>query len=190
MRDIRELKYMQSLPLERKIEMTAERINITSMLISLRNGREIRRNKMREILFRAKRTTKNEFAYGSLYVCGRKDGKCEIENYNRDMNIERFAYAVIPETVGQYTGLTDKNGKKIFEGDIVHLYGDEHSLSRYKGIDYNALVIFKDGGFCAIDGTEDDYAVRRYNFVSQNLYCEVIGNIYDNPELLKDGYDE
>lgn len=163
---------------------------------------------MREILFRGKPKNQNEFYHFSnvwrdcikdgfvigplivaadrYYICVSTIGvnKSAINNGIVSM-IE-----VIPETVGQYTGLTDKNGKKIFEGDIVHLYAGEHSISRYKEIDYNALVIFKDGGFCAIDGTEDDYALRRYNFVSRNLYCEVISNIHDNPGLLKEANNE
>ncbi len=141
---------------------------------------------MREILFRGAQRVdgaKSLIWYEGSLIIETDDYTDEKEYYIQN---ENGSFLVIPETVGQYTGLTDKNGKKIFEGDIVHLYGDEHSLSRYKGIDYNALVIFKDGGFCAIDGTEDDYALRRYNFVSQNLYCEVIGNIHDNPELLKE----
>lgn len=151
---------------------------------------------MREILFKGKRKDNGEWVEGHLlwYEDGRAriiPRHTDIFCYENDENtIQTIAYEVIPETVGQYTGLTDKNGKKIFEGDIVHLYAGEHSISRYKGIDYNALVIFRDGGFCAIDGTEEDYALRRYNFVSQNLYCEVIGNIHDNPELLKEADNE
>lgn len=139
---------------------------------------------MREILFRGKPLGKlhDNFIYGSLgVIC---EDLCAV--YHCHEFIDDDIQLVDIGTVGQYTGLTDENGKKIFEGDIVHLYAGEHSISRYKGIDYNALVIFKDGGFCAIDGTEDDYALRRYNFVSRNLYCEVIGNIHDNPELLKE----
>lgn len=141
---------------------------------------------MREILFRGAQKVdcaKSLIWYEGLLII-ETDGYTGEKKYY--IQNENGSYLVISETVGQYTGLTDKNGKKIFEGDIVHLYAGEHSISRYKGIDYNALVIFKDGGFCAIDGTEDDYALRRYNFVSRNLYCEVIGNIHDNPELLKE----
>lgn len=134
---------------------------------------------MRKILFKGKRFESQDWIEGDLLIDGCNDVSIR-ENHCT------LYYDIIPETVGQYTGLTDKNGKKIFEGDIVHLYAGEHSISRYKGIDYNALVIFRDGGFCAIDGTEEDYSLRRYNFVSQSLYCEVIGNIHDNPELLKE----
>lgn len=145
---------------------------------------------MREILFRGKR--KDSCGWIKGYYIFRKIWESDVHIIRTvDNGFDSYTeFEVIPETVGQYTGLTDKNGKKIFEGDIVHLYAGEHSISRYKGIDYNALVIFKDGGFCAIDGTEDDYALRRYNFVSRNLYCEIIGNIHDNPELLKEAEQE
>lgn len=91
---------------------------------------------------------------------------------------------VDPETVGEFTGLTDKYGERIFEGDIVHLFGDKGTDTQF--INYNALVVFRHGGFCAIDGTPDDYAVCRFDFTS-TLNCEVISNIHDNPELIEDG---
>ena len=84
-------------------------------------------------------------------------------------------------TIGQFTGLYDKNGIEIYEGDIVHLFG----YGEYEGIDYNGLVIFKDGGFCVIDGLEDDYSFARYDFNKCGIEVTVIGNIYDNPELLE-----
>lgn len=86
---------------------------------------------------------------------------------------------VNPKTVGQFTGLLDKNGSGIYEGDVVHLSSDD-------GINYSGLIIFKDGGFCAIDGPEDDYALRRYGLMRSELNIEIIGNIFQNGELLRD----
>lgn len=82
------------------------------------------------------------------------------------------------EGIMQYTGIKDKNDREIYEGDIVHLSSDD-------GVDYKALIVFKDGGFCAIDGSENDYSVRRYGLSRYDLKVEVIGNIFENPELLE-----
>lgn len=124
---------------------------------------------MREILFRGKRVDNGEWAE-SEYPYGTMLSGVVRHNFNHD-------------TIGQFTGLTDSNGVKIFEGDIVHLYGDKDTDT--KCVNYKALVVFVHGGFCAIDGTLENYAVCRFDFTS-SLNCEVIGNIYDNPELIKE----
>ena len=129
---------------------------------------------MREILFRGKTESSKRWVVGDLLQWS--DGEmCICENRN---HFEKDKYRVIPETVGQYTGLTDKNGKKIFEGDIVA--GALIWQEKRK----NGLVAFKDGSFGLMwyrGGVEQFNA-----FTSMcNVEYEVIGNIHDNPDLLK-----
>ena len=81
---------------------------------------------------------------------------------------------VIPETIGQFTGLTDKNGKKIFEGDI---------LKRTNGNKYVWYVDYKNCAFCA-NQSNCNYACELGELLDQ-IELEVIGNIHDNPELLE-----
>lgn len=129
---------------------------------------------MKEILFRGKTEPSKRWVVGDLLQWS--DGEmCICENRN---HFEKDKYRVITETVGQYTGLTDINGKKIFEGDIVA--GALIWQEKRK----NGLVAFKDGSFGLMwyrGGVEQFNA-----FTSMcNVEYEVIGNIHDNPELLK-----
>ncbi|MGN1130216.1 MAG: YopX family protein, partial [Ruminococcus sp.] len=89
-------------------------------------------------------------------------------------SVRSYVYQVIPETVGQYTEFKDKNGKRVFEGDILE--NEEGYI--YSGI-YRNKVVFRSGLFFA-DGI--------FEFIPNDFkYCEVIGNIHDNPELLEVG---
>lgn len=130
---------------------------------------------MREILFRGK-TPSGERVEGD-YVT-------DMFTKTPFINTSRNGYEkVLTETVGQYTGLTDKNGKKIFEGDIVK-YKDTDGI-KFNGV---ALTIIgkvnyneKNASF-AIDG-KDEIGAKHYDyFPIKNI--EIIGNIHDNPELL------
>ena len=142
---------------------------------------------MREILFRGKRADNGEWVEGFYSAEEYNLNTHSIEYIPRIQLLGKcVSLGVIPETVGQYTGLTDKNGKKIFEGDIVHVLGNQ-DVSDLKSVNYNALIAFLDGGFCAIDGTIEEHAVRRYAPARMDFDLEVIGNIHDNPELLEGG---
>lgn len=133
---------------------------------------------MREILFRGKRLCNNKWMFGSLFCWN--DGDCFIVCDG----IHHNHYKVDPETVGQFTGLTDKNGKKVFEGDIVHVLGNQQ-VEDWKNVNYIGSVAFLDAGFCVIDGTIEDHAFRRYQLPRLDFDLKVIGNIHDNPELLE-----
>jgi uncharacterized phage protein (TIGR01671 family) len=156
---------------------------------------------MREILFKGKRIDTGEWIEGyyrktcgcSLIICDEGD--------------DMYGVAVIPSTIGQYTGLTDKNGKKIFDGDVVEY---EHELSGFLrfelGEDYkprrshschwddkhylhykrNYIVEWKekDARWILRNGS-DQHDLRRISLSMHNGI--VIGNIHDNPELLKGG---
>ena len=127
---------------------------------------------MREILFRGKRADNGEWVEGYLYIT--YNGVHEISVYNEHVNIERWTHEVAPSTVGQYTGLKDKNGKKIFEGDTVW-FGDE-----------------KERGVVYFDNSCSRFAVRfgTFDAAFDHLYSnelEIIGNVHDNPELTEGG---
>ena len=130
---------------------------------------------MREILFRGKRITNGNWVEGNLFVSDSLNTATQIL-----MGTDRYrrSYDVIPSTVGQYTGLTDKNGKKIFEGDIIDTPDRLVKVVWFEGnaqfdlhfIRYtNEVVITNFKGIHMRD-------LKEY---------EVIGNIHDNPELFE-----
>ena len=101
---------------------------------------------------------------------------------NPGIGLEKWV--VYTDTLCQFTGLTDKNGKKIFEGDIVHVLGNQQ-VEDWKNVNYIGSIAFLDAGFCVIDGTIEDHAFRRYQLPRLDFDLEVIGNIHDNSELLE-----
>ena len=125
---------------------------------------------MREILFRGKGIDGNWY-YGVPLVF--------TEDYVCITAPHTYNKSVIPETVGQYTGLTDKNGKKIFEGDIIKHFNhsdnpEEHAV--YK-VEFNEV-------YCMFKGRlHKNWAAQLRTYLEKNY--EVIGNIHDNPKPLK-----
>lgn len=158
---------------------------------------------MREILFRGKRTDNYEWIEGSLCTTIPSDEDFYTISYF-DFEGYYIEEKVIPETVGQYTGLTDKNGKKIFEGDIIR-YSDsgEYEMyleslecpEEYDGINFenmwtiNEVVYGIAINYPAFDLNRHDWEVNGLSNLSESgcYFYEVIGNIHDNPELLKEG---
>lgn len=118
---------------------------------------------MREILFRSKRIVNGEWVYGGFHS---RFGRAFIIGISKTLRIDGIE--VDPETVGEYTGLTDRNGNKIFEGDIVKLSSGNFGLIKYDG-----------GMFRCVGKTEVKPCVGNIND-----HVEVVGNIHDNPELL------
>lgn len=132
---------------------------------------------MREILFKAKREIDGEWIYGNLLRTD--DGTFIIQNYAPFEGIGK--YMVDPETICQYTGLTDKNGKKIWENDIVY-------CRKYIGgnqIDYHielGYIEMKHGAF-GLHRKQGYY--RPLKDWLEDYEYDVIGNVFDNPELLE-----
>lgn len=141
----------------------------------------------RKILFRGKRVDNGEWVCGVLTCMNYIDVLTQKVCYDGQEEINYCTVEhcqVDKNTVGQFTGLCDKNGNKIFEGDIVKIAGDSNN-DDWKNVNYIAQIVFLDGGFCAIDGTIDNYSFRRYSLSRFEFDLEVIGNIHDNPELLE-----
>lgn len=143
---------------------------------------------MREILFRGKRTDNDEWVKGFYCVFNKKKhliytGYAEVDcgDYYPD------AFEIDPSTVGQYTGMDDRNGKKIFEGDIVTYEDAMEDFIGYRG---GVFLNCGEVGISARDGI--DFTNRQtvdmsYLYESETMVdCEIIGNINDNPELLKE----
>lgn len=134
---------------------------------------------MREILFRGKRLDNGEWVEGYLCKTVKHLETCHqnvvvdcIEVYDGGSYLNIVFRNVDPTTVGQYTGLTDIGGKRLFEHDVV--------TAKFKnnGARYNFKVIYKDGGYMFHNGS---VAVR----FDQIRSARKIGNIHDNPEMLE-----
>lgn len=149
---------------------------------------------MREILFRGKRVDNGEWISGSILSFD--DGGKVILSSTAKVFKEHGTtticcnecYDVYPETVGQYTGLADKNGNKIFEGDIVKEY---KSKDKVKGVvkfgEYQSGInkYADDLGFY-VEWTTENFLIRELGYWCRKNMLEVIGNIHDNPELLEE----
>ena len=121
----------------------------------------------REILFRGKRDDTGEWMEGYF---GQSVDTFIIQDYGLVAGHFKV-FKVIPETVGQYTGLTDKNGRKIFEGDII---ADKNEL-------FSVRWSEKISGFVAVG----EHRMQPSMNQGTMKYCEVVGNIYDNDESMQ-----
>ena len=155
---------------------------------AVRNGRNSRHARrggdkaMREILFRGKRVDNGEWIEGLPFgsICGgfSNGAICAIRQ-----TVEKYGdiHEVVIETVGEYTGLTDKNGKKIFEGDIVKYQPEYATVPMYSRVEYFADKY----NYPAFDLAEHDYEANGLQCAHEEGGCEVIGNKWDNAKLLE-----
>ena len=139
---------------------------------------------MREILFRGKRIFDGKWVNGFAY---KQYSAAKVEEwYIRAFETD---FLVIPETVCQFTGLTDKNGKRIFEGDILHIAKIADGLGGYyqPPLDYPVNVVVK-WDLCAWmwETLCDDKRYITFPDAWRLYECEIIGNVHDNPELLRE----
>jgi len=152
---------------------------------------------MREILFRGK--TKGEptgtyifdWAFGNLVreLKTKRIFICDLSHFDDSTKLQDVLTEVDPETIGQYTGLLDKNGTKIFEGDIVkwgHLPHSYEKPIRIAAVEFNPDIQYRTVTM-RDPNTHRDYYFKQgcFAYAETQFYLEVIGNIHDNPELLE-----
>ena len=142
---------------------------------------------MREILFRGKRLQGGDWVEGYFFKSdinkrARESGKATLiftPDCDTFITVPEChnSFMVVSDTVGQYTGLTDKNGKRIFEGDVAKvLQGKDKDI---------AYVGFENGAFMLYPKTGNIYERTLWEYWYNDWDVEVIGNIHDNPELLE-----
>ena len=141
----------------------------------------------REILFRGFNEKNSKWLYG-YYFINRGQHFVADDEIQTNPLAHWSDFEVDPNTIGQYTGLKDKNGKQIFEGDIVHLKGDGcDGLTVEK--DYYRVVTFHEGSFCLSIEDGVHYPVHtpicEYRGDYSIVNWVVIGNVTDNPGLIK-----
>ena len=144
---------------------------------------------IREVIFRGKRTDNGEWIEGFYSAEEYNPYIGKIEYIPRIQIIGKcVSLGVIPETVGQFTGLTDKNGVKIFEGDIVKC------TDTINDFEFNAVVEFGNPNgeynwgyqLKFISGEDSNFDILCWvDMEETGAFIEVIGNIHDNPELVR-----
>lgn len=145
----------------------------------------------RQILFRGKRLDNGEWVYGYLIAPEFAPDKKYIGYLFADDDHDIDVVEVDPETVGQYTGLEDMNKRKIFEGDIVKYQfdNDDCPFPNKNTKPIIGKIFFSDfrASFSVTAGRNGSTAINNdlFRYVQNGNRVKVIGNIYDNPELLE-----
>jgi len=141
---------------------------------------------MREIIFRGKTIQWNEWVYGDL-INYRDNDKRILEQNLGAWNILECGHEVIPESVGQWTGLKDQNEIKIFEGDILKYEYNSHfnnfGIVKYSKDGFSVFMTKVNLEKCYhnTDNVNSEYL----HYLNKDI--DVIGNIFDNNDLLEDG---
>ena len=136
---------------------------------------------MRQIKFRGKRVDNGEWVYGDYFKTPLTDENSGLPpdsgwffltgKTNHCIGQDGVAFVVDPATVSQFTGLLDKNGKEIYEGDIVYCYDHPTNIESYKGD-----VFYEDASFC-VRGSM--IKIGEYG----TAWIEILGNLHDSPSL-------
>lgn len=148
---------------------------------------------MREIKFRGKREDNGEWVYGAFIPDATEPTHGDMVTWGFIRYYDKYSSKMVTteverETVGQFTGLTDKNGKKIFEGDIIEIGGYKYVIM-YGEFDSNVIKKYCEfyeckkhhKGYGLFARCDDDDCI-----IENNRAMAVIGNIHENPELLKE----
>lgn len=152
---------------------------------------------MRPIIFRGKKVDNGTWAYGYYVFQPQRRGICGqiIPERDRDRHYVisplRGSIEINPATIGQFTGLFDKKGKNIYEGDIIRAVGNNSAALTYIG-----AVVYGEGAFFIEE--QNAFGPKLHSFKKTVMYndmqasaeieytFEVIGNVHDNPELWKE----
>lgn len=136
---------------------------------------------MRTIKFRGKTHGNGKWYYGSLVYSNEINAAIYFQIGNGLIKRMEWVY-VIPETVGQFTGLMDKNGVEIYEGDIVEWEKDnlKYVVKFWEGMFYASVKEYNEGIF-------GGFPLHAFTQGDEGYRCEIVGNIHDNTELLKGG---
>ena len=141
---------------------------------------------MREILFRAKRVDNGEWVEGyfikddttgQTFIHAQGNSVNESQKIGEEGCLRLVAFEINPQTLRQYTGLMDENGRKIWENDIL--------VEKYKSIIYHTSKVIWDMKECAWMCASTYGSIYKMNTIDLTGY-EKIGNIFDNPELLEE----